>query len=164
MAIGSYTRAMREEVAPEHDHFRLLGQDNIRRYLPVRKLCVRVHPTDGFFDLRQVPQHRLPRVEVHGGDQQQPALLVLAGDGIQKRPIAFLLHDLPQGRIVGQVVAGDCGEDRAFLYDVVGRDLGVKPLETTVLLASHGCARLPAVPREQGWAQLPPLVGCPKLC
>jgi RHH-type proline utilization regulon transcriptional repressor/proline dehydrogenase/delta 1-pyrroline-5-carboxylate dehydrogenase len=51
MAIGSYARAMREEMAAEHDHFRLLGQDNIRRYLPVRDLCVRVHPADGFFDL-----------------------------------------------------------------------------------------------------------------
>ena len=50
-AIGSYVRAANEEVCREHDHFRLLGQDNIRRYLPVRDLCIRVHPADGFFDV-----------------------------------------------------------------------------------------------------------------
>jgi RHH-type proline utilization regulon transcriptional repressor/proline dehydrogenase/delta 1-pyrroline-5-carboxylate dehydrogenase len=50
-AIGSYARAAREELAREHDRFRLVGQDNIRRYLPIRDLCIRLHPEDGCFDL-----------------------------------------------------------------------------------------------------------------
>jgi RHH-type proline utilization regulon transcriptional repressor/proline dehydrogenase/delta 1-pyrroline-5-carboxylate dehydrogenase len=50
-AIASYQRALRDEFGLTHDHFRLLGQDNIRRYLPVRELRVRLHPKDSFFDL-----------------------------------------------------------------------------------------------------------------
>jgi RHH-type proline utilization regulon transcriptional repressor/proline dehydrogenase/delta 1-pyrroline-5-carboxylate dehydrogenase len=50
-AIDSYARNMAEEFGREHDHFRLLGQDNIRRYLPVRELRVRVHPDDSGFTL-----------------------------------------------------------------------------------------------------------------
>ncbi len=50
-AIASYDRNMREEFGRSHDHFRLIGQDNLRRYLPVRELRIRLHPADGFFDL-----------------------------------------------------------------------------------------------------------------
>lgn len=50
-AIASYDRGMREEFGREHDHFRLLGQDNIRRYRPVEELRIRLHPADDFFDL-----------------------------------------------------------------------------------------------------------------
>lgn len=50
-AIESYDRAARGEFGREHDHFRLLGQDNIRRYLPVGELRVRMHPADSLFDL-----------------------------------------------------------------------------------------------------------------
>ncbi len=34
-----------------HDHFRLLGQDNLRRYQAVRELRVRHHPDDTGFEL-----------------------------------------------------------------------------------------------------------------
>ena len=34
-ARGSYDRHYREEFSREHDHFRLLGQDNVRCYLPL---------------------------------------------------------------------------------------------------------------------------------
>jgi RHH-type proline utilization regulon transcriptional repressor/proline dehydrogenase/delta 1-pyrroline-5-carboxylate dehydrogenase len=50
-AMASYNLAMREEFAPQHDHFRLLGQDNFRRYLPVRDLRMRVHHDDTWFDI-----------------------------------------------------------------------------------------------------------------
>ena len=50
-AMGSCRQAWDEELGREHDHFRLLGQDNIRRYLPVRELRIRVHEDDSFFDL-----------------------------------------------------------------------------------------------------------------
>ena len=33
-ALGSYTLEYEREFQPVHDHFRLLGQDNLRRYLP----------------------------------------------------------------------------------------------------------------------------------
>ena len=50
-AFGSYERAWQEEFSREHDHFRLIGQDNVRRYLPLRELRVRVHQDDTNFDL-----------------------------------------------------------------------------------------------------------------
>lgn len=50
-AIRSYDLNFYEEFGREHDHFRLIGQDNIRRYLPVGELRVRVHADDTAFDL-----------------------------------------------------------------------------------------------------------------
>ena len=50
-AMASYDRAFREEFGREHDHFRLLGEDNVRRYLPVPMVRVRVDARDSFFDV-----------------------------------------------------------------------------------------------------------------
>jgi RHH-type proline utilization regulon transcriptional repressor/proline dehydrogenase/delta 1-pyrroline-5-carboxylate dehydrogenase len=50
-AAASYERAMTEEFGREHDSFRLIGQDNLRRYLPVAPLRIRVHPEDNAFEL-----------------------------------------------------------------------------------------------------------------
>jgi len=50
-AMASFQRAANEEFRRDHDHFRLRGQDNIRRYAPARELRIRVHPADSFFDL-----------------------------------------------------------------------------------------------------------------
>jgi RHH-type proline utilization regulon transcriptional repressor/proline dehydrogenase/delta 1-pyrroline-5-carboxylate dehydrogenase len=50
-AIRSYDEQVGREFAATHDHFRLLGQDNLRRYLPVSALRIRVHPDDSFFEL-----------------------------------------------------------------------------------------------------------------
>ncbi|HEY6167757.1 MAG TPA: proline dehydrogenase family protein, partial [Verrucomicrobiae bacterium] len=50
-AIGSYELRWREEFGCEHDHFRLIGQDNLRRYLPVQRVRVRVHPDDSPFEI-----------------------------------------------------------------------------------------------------------------
>lgn len=50
-ALGSYDRCARVEFRREHDHFRLLGQDNLRRYLPFREVRLRVHPADSVFEL-----------------------------------------------------------------------------------------------------------------
>ena len=50
-AIASYDKSVREEFGVEHDHFRLVGQDNLRRYRPVRELRVRVHPDDTVFEI-----------------------------------------------------------------------------------------------------------------
>ena len=51
LAIGSYDRNVREEFGRTHDHFRLVGQDNLRRYRRVREMRIRLHPDDTFFDL-----------------------------------------------------------------------------------------------------------------
>ncbi len=50
-AIASYQSAWKEEFSRSHDHFRLIGQDNIRRYLPIKELRVRVDRDDSTFDL-----------------------------------------------------------------------------------------------------------------
>jgi RHH-type proline utilization regulon transcriptional repressor/proline dehydrogenase/delta 1-pyrroline-5-carboxylate dehydrogenase len=50
-AIASYDLALRTEFSRVHDHFRLVGQDNLRRYRPLRALRIRTHPDDGVFDL-----------------------------------------------------------------------------------------------------------------
>jgi RHH-type proline utilization regulon transcriptional repressor/proline dehydrogenase/delta 1-pyrroline-5-carboxylate dehydrogenase len=50
-AIASYDRAFATEFGVEHDHFRLLGQDNIRRYLPLPRQRIRIHPDDSAFEI-----------------------------------------------------------------------------------------------------------------
>ena len=50
-AMASYDRAFREEFGREHDHFRLLGEDNVRRYLPIPSVRVRVHARDSIFEI-----------------------------------------------------------------------------------------------------------------
>jgi RHH-type proline utilization regulon transcriptional repressor/proline dehydrogenase/delta 1-pyrroline-5-carboxylate dehydrogenase len=50
-AVLSYERHFREEFSVSHDHFKLVGQDNFRRYLPVPAVRVRVHPEDTAFEL-----------------------------------------------------------------------------------------------------------------
>jgi len=50
-AIGSYGLCMAEEFGCQHDHFRLIGQDNFRRYLPVEHLRVRLDGNDTLFDV-----------------------------------------------------------------------------------------------------------------
>ncbi|MFP6693852.1 MAG: aldehyde dehydrogenase family protein, partial [Pirellulales bacterium] len=50
-AINSYDHSIREEFSVVHDHFRLLGQDNRRRYVPIREMRIRIHPEDTFFEI-----------------------------------------------------------------------------------------------------------------
>jgi RHH-type proline utilization regulon transcriptional repressor/proline dehydrogenase/delta 1-pyrroline-5-carboxylate dehydrogenase len=50
-ALASYDYWWNEEFSREHDHFRLLGQDNLRRYLPFREVRVRVSPQDSAFSI-----------------------------------------------------------------------------------------------------------------
>ena len=45
-ALRSYTQQAHEEFLAEHDHLRLLGQDNPRRYLPIERLCICLHADD----------------------------------------------------------------------------------------------------------------------
>ena len=50
-AALSYERAFREEFGSQHDHFKLVGQDNFRRYLPIPAVRIRVHPADSAFEI-----------------------------------------------------------------------------------------------------------------
>jgi RHH-type proline utilization regulon transcriptional repressor/proline dehydrogenase/delta 1-pyrroline-5-carboxylate dehydrogenase len=50
-AIADYDAAWTDEFAGQHDPVRLLGQDNVRRYLPFPVVCVRVVPQDAWFDI-----------------------------------------------------------------------------------------------------------------
>lgn len=49
--ISEFDAAAQIEFLQEHDHFKLVGQDNIRRYLPVPRLCVRITETDTWYDI-----------------------------------------------------------------------------------------------------------------
>ncbi len=44
--VLDYDRFAREEILVRHDTVRLIGQDNIRRYLPLSHLRIRVSPSD----------------------------------------------------------------------------------------------------------------------
>lgn len=50
-AIKSFDQGWSSEFGREHDHFRLLGQDNFRRYLPLRVVHIRVSREDSFFEI-----------------------------------------------------------------------------------------------------------------
>jgi RHH-type proline utilization regulon transcriptional repressor/proline dehydrogenase/delta 1-pyrroline-5-carboxylate dehydrogenase len=50
-AITSYDYQARQEFLLEHDAFRYLGQDNLRRYLPVDGLCLRLTAEDTWFEV-----------------------------------------------------------------------------------------------------------------
>jgi RHH-type proline utilization regulon transcriptional repressor/proline dehydrogenase/delta 1-pyrroline-5-carboxylate dehydrogenase len=49
-AIQSDLFHMETEFAVEKDYFHLRGQDNLVRYLPAGRVCVRVHPKDTLFE------------------------------------------------------------------------------------------------------------------
>jgi RHH-type proline utilization regulon transcriptional repressor/proline dehydrogenase/delta 1-pyrroline-5-carboxylate dehydrogenase len=50
-AAVNYTNRFCEEFGQSHDHFKLIGQDNFRRYLPVRELRIRVEPHDSLLSI-----------------------------------------------------------------------------------------------------------------
>lgn len=51
VAFASYEHAWAEEYGAEHDHFKLPGQDNIRRYLPAGEMRIRIHEDDTAFEI-----------------------------------------------------------------------------------------------------------------
>jgi len=50
-AMVSCEAAQREEFGREHDSCKLVGQDNVRRYRPFERVCVRVHGDDSLFEV-----------------------------------------------------------------------------------------------------------------
>jgi RHH-type proline utilization regulon transcriptional repressor/proline dehydrogenase/delta 1-pyrroline-5-carboxylate dehydrogenase len=51
LALVNYDRFAIEEILVQHDHFRLVGQDNHRRYLPVNPMHIRVVATDSVWGI-----------------------------------------------------------------------------------------------------------------
>jgi RHH-type proline utilization regulon transcriptional repressor/proline dehydrogenase/delta 1-pyrroline-5-carboxylate dehydrogenase len=49
--LDHYAATWADEFAVSHDHFRLIGQDNQRRYTAVAELRIRVHPDDTPFEI-----------------------------------------------------------------------------------------------------------------
>jgi RHH-type proline utilization regulon transcriptional repressor/proline dehydrogenase/delta 1-pyrroline-5-carboxylate dehydrogenase len=45
-AATNFTSCVCDEFNQSHDHVKLIGQDNFRRYLPVREMRIRVQPQD----------------------------------------------------------------------------------------------------------------------
>ena len=80
-AALSCEAAHREEFGREHDHFKLVGQDNVRRYLPFENVRVRVHADDSAFEIltRVIAAHVAGcRVTVSVPPEwQSPAMLLL---------------------------------------------------------------------------------------
>lgn len=83
-SICSYELAFAGEFGSEHDHFRLIGQDNLRRYVPVRELRIRLNPADTPFELfarvcaARVVGCRVTVSHPHGFDSPALAALELA--------------------------------------------------------------------------------------
>jgi RHH-type proline utilization regulon transcriptional repressor/proline dehydrogenase/delta 1-pyrroline-5-carboxylate dehydrogenase len=50
-ALASYENFYTTEFSREHDTFRLIGQDNIRRYLPIHFVRIRIDPSDSDFEI-----------------------------------------------------------------------------------------------------------------
>jgi RHH-type proline utilization regulon transcriptional repressor/proline dehydrogenase/delta 1-pyrroline-5-carboxylate dehydrogenase len=50
-AMESYLHGAVEEFAASHDSFRLVGEDNYRRYLPVTPMRIRIHDEDTPFEI-----------------------------------------------------------------------------------------------------------------
>lgn len=50
-ALRWYAAAWNDEFSKEHDHFQLIGQDNVRRYLPVQEMRVRIDAKDTAFEI-----------------------------------------------------------------------------------------------------------------
>ena len=51
VALQSYLKHFKEEFDVEHDYFKLRGEDNIFRYLPLQKVALRVSKDDSVFDV-----------------------------------------------------------------------------------------------------------------
>jgi RHH-type transcriptional regulator, proline utilization regulon repressor / proline dehydrogenase / delta 1-pyrroline-5-carboxylate dehydrogenase len=83
-AIAGFDRYAEEEFRPEHDSMRLLGQDNLRRYMPVRELRIRVTEQDRGWDI-------LARIAAARAVGCRPT--VSSPHGVQD-PVLDLLDDL----------------------------------------------------------------------
>jgi len=112
-ARASYERWWRDEFSCEHDHFRLPGQDNIRRYLPFEAVRVRVTPSDSAFEIGA----RVEAADIVGARlilSRPPALNSdgwtefrrRAGPGSSEADVILETDDELAARIAGQAAHG----------------------------------------------------------
>jgi RHH-type proline utilization regulon transcriptional repressor/proline dehydrogenase/delta 1-pyrroline-5-carboxylate dehydrogenase len=65
-ALQSYLKNYQEEFDVEHDYFKLRGEDNIFRYLPLKRVAIRLTEGDTLFDvMSRVFAARVSNVSVH---------------------------------------------------------------------------------------------------
>ena len=83
-AASSYAHHYAEEYSQVHDHFRLLGQDNLRRYLAVQALRIRIHSSDNLFDIFA----RVAAAKTAG------CRMTISSDPRMSAPLVDLLDDL----------------------------------------------------------------------
>lgn len=50
-AISDYDQFASTEIRGQHDTLKLVGQDNLRRYVPMTHVRIRIHPSDNWFDI-----------------------------------------------------------------------------------------------------------------
>ena len=84
--IADFELAAQQEFHREHDHFKLVGQDNIRRYLPLQSLRIRVTAEDSWFDI----VGRVAAARAVGC-----RMIVSAAPGVHEAQLQ-LLHDLTE--------------------------------------------------------------------
>ena len=80
-SVKSYLYHWEQEFSREKDCFRLRGQDNTFRYLPVGTVAIRVHPDDSLFDVLA----RIAAVQISGCE-----LLISLPRGLNNSVTAFL--------------------------------------------------------------------------
>ncbi|HIP29656.1 MAG TPA: aldehyde dehydrogenase family protein [Sulfurospirillum arcachonense] len=51
VALQSYLKNFKDEFDVEHDYFKLRGEDNIFRYIPLERVAIRVTKSDSLFDI-----------------------------------------------------------------------------------------------------------------
>jgi RHH-type proline utilization regulon transcriptional repressor/proline dehydrogenase/delta 1-pyrroline-5-carboxylate dehydrogenase len=49
--LAAFSKSWRDEFGVAHDHFKLVGQDNYRDYVPLGAVVVRAHPNDSAFEI-----------------------------------------------------------------------------------------------------------------
>jgi len=66
VALQSYLKNFKEEFNVEHDYFKLRGEDNIFRYLPLNRVALRVTKSDSLFDvMSRIIATRVSGVSLH---------------------------------------------------------------------------------------------------
>ena len=137
-ALASYDAAGRTEFEHEHDHFRLLGQDNRRRYLPLPEVRVRIGARDSLFEIfaracaARAAGCRVVVSSPHGESHAAVRLLddltdSWAGD------IEFIVES--DGQLATAIRAGEVARVRFAAPDRVASELRLASAETGAYLA-----------------------------
>ncbi len=87
-AVVSYLSAREDLFSREQDHFKLKGQDNILRYLPIGTVVIRIHEDDTLFEILA----RIAAARISGC-----RLILSARPGIRSRSLDFILNK--EGRL-----------------------------------------------------------------